>query len=130
MIVLGHLFRLRYRRMNMKLKKSTAIFILIALSTSWAAAQVPRGPQGVKANTINLNKAAFDQSLSNAVGPKVMGYQYVLIKDGRLVTEKAGGLAQSSKDGALNMTTRTPLNIGSLQKFVTGTALLNLMEHP
>ena len=115
----------------MKLKKSTAILILIALSTSWVAAQVPRGPQGVKANTINLNKAAFDQSLSNAIGPKVMGYQYVLIKDGRLVTEKAGGLAQTSKDnGPLNMTTRTPLNIGSLQKFVTGTALLNLMEHP
>ena len=115
----------------MKLKKSTAIFVLIALSTSLAAAQVPRGPQGVKAKTIELNKAVFDQSLSNAVGPKVMGYQYVLIKDGRLVTEKAGGLAQTSKDGGpLNMTTRTPLNIGSLQKFVTGTALLNLMEHP
>jgi CubicO group peptidase (beta-lactamase class C family) len=115
----------------MKLKKSIAILVLIAFSTSLVAAQVPRGPQGVKANTINLNKAAFDQSLSSAVGPKVMGYQYVLIKDGRLVTEKAGGLAQTSKDnGPLNMTTRTPLNIGSLQKFVTGTTLLNLMEHP
>ena len=74
----------------MKLKKSTAILILIALSTSWVAAQVPRGPQGVKANTINLNKAAFDQSLSNAVGPKVMGYQYVLIKmDGWLLKKPA-----------------------------------------
>jgi len=117
--------------MEMKLKKTTAIFVLIALSTSMAAAQVPRGPQGVKAKTIELNKTAFDQSLSSAVGPKVMGYQYVLIKDGRVVTEKAGGLAQTSKDrGPLNMTTRTPLNIGSLQKFVTGTTLLNLMEHP
>src|SRR5215470_8804561 len=117
--------------MEMKLKKTTAIFVLIALSTSLAAAQVPRGPQGVKARTIDLNKTAFDQSLSSAVGPKVMGYQYVLIKDGRIVTEKAGGLAQTAKDGGpLNMTTRTPLNIGSLQKFVTGTALLNLMVHP
>src|SRR5215467_1844020 len=115
----------------MKVKQFIATLILTSLSTSLASAQVPRGPQGMKARTITLSKAAFDESLSNAVGPKVMGYQYVLVKDGRLVSEKAGGLAQTSKDGGpLNMTTRTPLNIGSLQKFVTGTALLNLMEHP
>ena len=115
----------------MKVKQFIATLILTSLSISFASAQVPRGPQGMAAKTITLDKAAFDQSLSSAVGPKVMGYQYVLIKDGRIVTEKAGGLAQSAKDGGpLNMTTRTPLNIGSLQKFVTGTALLNLMEHP
>jgi hypothetical protein len=39
-----------------------------------------------------------------------MGYRYVLIKDGQLVTEKAGGVAQTSKDnGPLPMTTRTPI---------------------
>ena len=115
----------------MKLKELTATLILMALAFSITVAQVPRGPQGVKANTITLNKTEFDKSLSTALGSKVMGYQYVLIKDGRLVTEKAGGLAQTSKDGGpLNMTTRTPLNIGSLQKFVTGTTMLNLMEHP
>jgi len=114
----------------MKLKQTLATLILTSLSTFMVFAQVPRGPQGMKSN-ITFSKAAFDESLSSAVGPRVMGYQYVLIKDGRIVTEKAGGLAQTSKDhGPLNMTTRTPLNIGSLQKFVTGTALLNLMEHP
>ena len=85
----------------------------------------------MQAKTITLNRAEFDRSLSGAVGPKVMGYQYVLIKDGKLVTEKADGLAQTSKDnGPLSMTTKTPLNIGSLHKFITGTALINMMEHP
>ena len=115
----------------MKLKQILTIALLSLLSFSMVSAQVPRGPQDMQAKTITLNKAEFDQSLSSAVGPKVMGYQYVLIKDGRLVTEKAGGLAQTSKDnGPLNMTTKTPLNIGSLHKFVTGTALINMMEHP
>jgi CubicO group peptidase (beta-lactamase class C family) len=114
----------------MKVKEFTATLILITLSFSMIAAQAPRGPQGLQTKTITLSKTAFDQSLSSTVGPKVMGFQYVLIKDGQLVTEKAGGLAQSAKDGALNMTTRTPLNIGSLQKFITGTALINMMEHP
>ena len=114
----------------MKVKQTLASLILTSLAISMSSAQVPRGPQGFKDN-ITFSKTAFDQSLSGALGPKVMGYQYVLIKDGRIVTEKAGGLAQTAKDGGpLNMTTRTPLNIGSLQKFVTGTAMLNMMEHP
>ena len=94
-------------------------------------AQVPRGPQGLQTKTITLSKTAFSESLSGAVGPKVMGYQYVLIKDGQLVTQKAGGFAQKSKDnGPLQMTTKTPINLGSLHKFISGTALINLMENP
>lgn len=115
----------------MRIRKTISILLVGIFAFTMAVAQVPRGPQGMKAKTITLNKQAFDQSLSGAVGPKVMGYQYVLIKDGRLVTENAGGLAQTAKDnGPLKMTTKTPLNVGSLQKFVTGTALLNMMEHP
>ena len=118
----------------MKLTKISTILVLAAMLLSvvpTTVAQVPRGPQDVKARTITLSKTAFNKSLSEAVGPKVMGYQYVLIKDGQLVTEKAGGLAQTSKDnGPLAMTTKTPINLGSLQKFITGTALINLFENP
>jgi CubicO group peptidase (beta-lactamase class C family) len=60
-----------------------------------------------------------------------MGYQYVLIKDGQLVIERADGLARTAKDGGpLKMTVKTPVNLGSLQKFITGTAFINMMEHP
>src|SRR5688500_11698740 len=97
------------RRKIMKLTKISTIPVLAAMLLSVvpaAFAQVPRGPQDIKARTITLNKTAFNKSLSDAVGPKVMGYQYVLIKDGQLVAEKAGGLAQTSKDnGPLQMTT-------------------------
>src|ERR1041384_651528 len=59
-----------------------------------------------------------------------MGYQYVLIKDGKIVSEKFGGKARNGSDGNMNMTATTPINIGSLQKFVTGTALINMFEKP
>jgi CubicO group peptidase (beta-lactamase class C family) len=78
-----------------------------------------------------FDKARFDESLLNAVAGKVMGYQYVLIKDGQTVSAKAGGRAQTTADAGgdgLAMTTNTPTNIGSLAKFLSGTALLHLME--
>jgi CubicO group peptidase (beta-lactamase class C family) len=115
----------------MNLKNFIASLLLLAASYPLTNAQVPRGPQGMQARTITLNKTIFDQNLSGAVGPKVMGYQYVLIKDGRVVTERADGLARTAKDGGqLKMTVRTPINLGSLQKFITGTAFINMMEHP
>lgn len=82
------------------------------------------------AKTISLNKTAFEQNLTNAIQSKVMGYQYALIKDGRLVSEKVGGKARNGSDGNLNMTVSTPINIGSLQKFITGTAIISLFEKP
>lgn len=83
-----------------------------------------------KTPTTPFDKEAFDQSLTAAVAPNVMGYQYVLIKDGKTVSEQAGGKARSGKDGNMTMTTSTPINIGSLQKFVTGTTMINLFEKP
>ena len=82
------------RRKNLtKLTKISAILLLgaVMLSKVSLIAQVPRGPQGLQTKIITLDKAAFNKSLSDAVGPKVMGYQYVLIKDGQLVTRTGEG---------------------------------------
>ena len=77
----------------MKLTKYSPILVIGAILLSavpTSMAQVARGPQSLDAKTFALDKTAFNKSLSDAVGPKVMGYQYVLINDGQLVTEKAG----------------------------------------
>ena len=66
----------------MKIRKLLSAALLVNLLFSLAMAQ-----GGLTTKTITLNQAAFDSSLAGAVGPKVMGYQYVLIKDGRVVTE-------------------------------------------
>lgn len=110
----------------MKSKRLLTLVLLLAFP-HWPAAA-----QGLKAaKNITFDKAAFDQSLVGAVGPSVMGYQYVLVKDGKVVTEKAGGTARTAQDGGpMKMTVNTPLNIGSLQKFITGTAMINIMEKP
>ena len=83
--------------------------------------------------TFTFDTGRFDESLLNAVAGKVMGYQYVLIRDGQTVSAKAGGRAQTTADAGGNglaMTTNTPTNIGSLAKFLSGTAMLHLMEKP
>jgi len=65
----------------MKLKKLSAILLLGAmLSTApRLMAQVPRGPQELQTKQITLNKTAFNQSLSNAVGPTVSFGQHSVI---------------------------------------------------
>jgi CubicO group peptidase (beta-lactamase class C family) len=81
-----------------------------------------------KVNT--FKKAPFDAAIEDLVKPNVMGYQYVLIKDGKVLTDGAGGKARTGTDGDLDMTPSTPQNIGSLAKFLSGTTMINLFEKP
>src|SRR5215470_9376173 len=80
------------------------------------------------APTIDIN--AFESSAHQALQGQVMGYSFVLMKDGRLVSEGAGGSARNAADGRQPMTTSTPQNLGSLFKFVTGMTMLHILEHP
>jgi CubicO group peptidase (beta-lactamase class C family) len=111
----------------------TAIVLLAGISHAQFTSQ-----------NITFSKSNFDQSLIDAVEPNVMGYQYVLIRNGRIVSERARGRAQNAADienkpipaadehhlGGLKMKTSTPINVGSLAKFLSGTAMLHLMEKP
>lgn len=84
----------------------------------------------IQPKTKTFKKDVFDAAMLRMIKPNVMGYQYVLIKDGKFVTEGAGGKARIGTDGNLDMTTSTPQNIGSLTKFLSGTAMINLFEKP
>lgn len=77
-----------------------------------------------------LLKSAFESSAHQALQGKVMGYSFLLMKDGRVVSEGAGGYARNAADGQKPMTTNTPQNLGSLFKFVTGMTMLHILEHP
>lgn len=90
----------------------------------------PTVPPIIGSPKITFKQDVFQQTLTNAVAPNVMGYSFVLIKDGRIVSEKAGGKARNQVDGNKPMTTSTPQNIGSLTKFITGTTLLHQMDYP
>src|SRR5215207_5569816 len=110
----------------MKITRFIVMASLLVANANAAFAQ----PGGFQAKTTTFKKEVFEQSLVGAVGPNVVGYQFVLIKDGRLVSERFGGKARRGADGDMDMTATTPINIGSLQKFITGTAMINLMENP
>jgi CubicO group peptidase (beta-lactamase class C family) len=106
---------------------SVAAMVILA---SIATAQIGGGPGGVATPSITFNKQAFDQTMNVNLDGNVMGWQYVLIKKGQVVSEDAGGLAQNAADGNIPMTVNTPSNIGSVSKFLSGTAMLGLMQKP
>jgi CubicO group peptidase (beta-lactamase class C family) len=111
-----------------------ALLLLIVCTTALAQPARRRVPptaptQGVTSGAQpTLDRQAFENSLHAAVSPKVMGYTFLLIKDGRVAAEGAGGLARNSADGQMKMTTRTPQNLGSLFKFITGVTMLHLLD--
>lgn len=79
---------------------------------------------------ISFHKTNFEQSMETNLAPQTVGYQWALIKDGQIVSEKWGGLARRGNDGDKLMKKNTPMNLGSLSKFISGTTMLHLMENP
>lgn len=115
---------------------ATFLFSIFAMAAVVGAQPARRKPPANTAPTQNvaaspqptLNRQAFEDSLHAAVAPKVMGYTFLLIKDGRIAAEGGGGLARNSADGQMKMTTSTPQNLGSLFKFITGVTMLHLLD--
>lgn len=114
----------------MKLRNLLNSLATLAIFAGIASAQIGGTVGGVTTPPITFNKQAFDQSMVSGLDGNVMGWQYVLIKKGLVVSEDAGGLAQNAADGNLPMTVNTPSNIGSVSKFLSGTAMLGLMQKP
>lgn len=94
-----------------------------------AAGTRPTAPLAA-ASAPSVRKSAFDFSVHQALQGKVMGYSFLLMKDGQVVSEGAGGSARNVADGVKPMTTRTPQNLGSLFKFITGMSMLHVLERP
>jgi CubicO group peptidase (beta-lactamase class C family) len=97
---------------------------LFAVTTLNAA---PRKAGGLEPT---LDKGAFEFSAHKSLEGKVMGYSFLLMKNGQLVSESSGGNARNAADGHKAMTTRTPQNMGSLFKFITGVTMLHILERP
>ncbi len=92
----------------------------------------PRRAQATQSISVTptFDRAAFETSLHGQLKDKGMGYAFVLMRDGQMVSEGAGGAARDNQDGFLPMKTSTPVNIGSLFKFVAGVSMLHAMEQP
>jgi CubicO group peptidase (beta-lactamase class C family) len=107
-----------------RIRVFTAALLLLSLNNILFA------QGGFSTKKITFKKDVFEQNLNAALAPQTFGYQYVLIKDGLVVSEKADGTARTAQDGFMKMTPATPVNIGSLFKFISGTTMLSLMEKP
>src|SRR5215203_4620630 len=102
-----------------------AIFLLCVMS---AAAQT--GGINWESNQIKFDKAKYEAGIKKSFDGNVMGYQVILLKNGQIVSELAGGWARNPTDGSVKMTNKTPSNIGSTAKFFGGTALLQEFQKP
>jgi CubicO group peptidase (beta-lactamase class C family) len=109
-----------------------------AIASALIATSIGFGPFSAGADTTQItgkappsfDKSAFEQSAHQALKGKVMGYSFLIMKDGKLVSEGAGGKARNRADGFKLMTTSTPQNLGSLFKFISGVTMLHILERP
>lgn len=105
------------------IKALMTLLVLSLLSPIFALAQT----DGMKlsGNTIKFDKAKYEAEIKKLFDGNVMGYEVILLKNGKIVSELAGGKARNATDGEAIMTVNTPANIGSTAKFFGGTALLH-----
>jgi CubicO group peptidase (beta-lactamase class C family) len=106
--------------------KAAAVLLFIGSLTFGQITPVGGG-KGSTTTLPTFDKIKYENEIKNLVGSKVMGWQAVLMKDGEVISDKFGGKARNAADGNMDMTGSTPQDIGSLQKFITGTAMLNMM---
>ena len=103
---------------------TTVAFALCA--GSWLSA-AQAGPVKLPPS-YSFDKSAYEKRIHAGFDGQVMGYETVLIKDGHVVAEVAGGLARNAADGNKRMTTLIPASVGSAIKFTGGVTLLRLLE--
>lgn len=115
----------------MQSHRATAIAsVLLAASIGLGAPGAQADLQLTSKTPPSFDKSAFDASAHQALKGKVMGYSFLIMKDGKLVSEGAGGYARNQADGLKAMTTSTPQNLGSLFKFISGISMLHILEQP
>jgi len=107
---------------NIKVLIALFFFGLLLNPTS-ATAQISGAKRG--GNLIKFDKAKFETEVKKSFDGNAKGYQVILLKNGQIVSEMAGGKARNQSDGLAEMTVNTPANIGSTAKFFGGTALLH-----
>lgn len=109
----------------MKIKSITAMLIVFGVffNATGVSAQL-----GVK--TVAVDKAKFTAGIKKSFDGNVKGYQAILLKDGKIYAEVAGGDARNQIDGQADMIVNTPSNIGSTAKFFAGVALLKFFQTP
>src|SRR5688572_11567773 len=113
--------RITGREMRTPAMRSPSWSMLITLAlcaqslVSWARAEeIGTNPQ------FSFDKAAYEKAMRQTFDGKVMGYATVLIKNGQVASEVAGGRGRNTVDGDVKMTTTIPAHIGSTIKFVSG----------
>ena len=115
----------------MQSHRATAVAsVMLAASIGLGAFSAGADMQLTSKTPPSFDKSAFEQSAHQALKDKVMGYSFLIMKDGKLVSEGAGGKARNRADGFKLMTTSTPQNLGSLFKFISGVSMLHILERP
>ena len=87
----------------------------------------PTGVPNFLSSLWHINLDTFDRKLTNSLGSAGVGYCYMIRRKGALVHARADGYARVGDDGPIRWTHITPMNIGSVSKFVTAIATVKLL---
>lgn len=101
------------------------LVILVALSAAY----------GCQNDGLNLDSNApefdidlFEQNVIDGMGSQPVGWAYAINQGGNLSRSGAFGDARTNDDGQMDLTPTKPINIASVTKFLTATAVMQLLE--
>ncbi len=103
-----------------------ALLTAIVAALSLATAAVSTTPPSIA--TGQSTAMEMRQHLLASLTGKATGFAYAIVKDGRLVVGEGVGKARTGRDGDLNMSRSTRLNVMSVTKTTTAVAILQLLD--
>jgi len=119
----------------MKVRSLVSLLVLIGIMINFTGVSAQQRVNNTKdgPKPLRFDKQKFiDTIKGNRLGAasNLDGFAAVIIKDGNLVTEVAGGQAIRSGAGLekVDMTTSIPADVGSVFKFISFVTLLSLFE--
>jgi len=86
------------------------------------------GVSGEIANGRRVDLEGMSAYMNFVLGNDVVGYAFVINQDGMMAFQKAGGMARTASDGALNMTVDTRTAIASVTKNITAAATIKALD--
>ena len=100
---------------------------LVSLLSSQCSEPIT-GPLDIKNNLPVFSLDTFEDNLIDAIGSQPVGWAYTIGQNGQMARSGADGWARTPTDGSLALTIDKKINVASVSKFLTGIAVMQLLE--
>jgi hypothetical protein len=106
------------------LKNSFYLAIILSLFVGLSACEEDKDEQDLCTPTFQAD--LFEDNLEATLDGNVMGYSFIVTRNGNVIRSGANGKAQNGADGNINMSLYKEMQVASISKFITSMTAIHV----